>query len=126
MLLILVALFPLFSPTRAQCSVGRVVSCASTWFDGDSDGYITADEIKAYMINKPCGPPNHRFMGTTAIQLCDTDHDGKLSSVDAYDPTMSCLMTNPSVLETACTECDRCDAHGPSKKKKKKKDDYSL
>lgn len=101
----------------AECNVARIISCASTWYDGNADGVVTADEIKRFMINKPCGKPTHPFMGTTAIKLCDTNHDGVLSSVDAYDEHMSCLLTNESMLNTACAECDRCDAYVGNGKK---------
>lgn len=112
--MILILLFAV-SVYSLPCSVSRVIQCASTWYDWDHDGTITVAEIKRFMIEKPCGHPNFKFMGTTAMNLCDVNHDGVITSVDAWDTSMSCLLTNDSLLQTACTECDRCDAHGSKK-----------
>lgn len=102
MTLILLLLF--ISSISAECSIARIIQCASTWYDWDHDGNITEAEIKRFMIEKPCGPPIYKFMGSTVIHLCDTNDDGVLTSED-----ISCIETNNSILEAACVECDRCD-----------------
>ena len=102
--------FFLFSLTLAQtCTKSRVVACALTYVDTDSNGRITQAELDDFIMEGPCGPIP-AATGAGIVQFCDFNGDGELTAVEDIDPPDApCLYSEP-LMKMVCEQCDKCDA----------------
>ena len=92
-------------PPPHKCTAAQVDACMRQYMDSDYDGMIDATEWNRFSLYGGCAPLIERVSGSSIIQACDRNGNGKL---DLYDLTARGTCVSWGMWEHICDLCTNC------------------